>query len=110
MNMDELKKVISLWNNYFAILHVNEYEFDKYLKIVNKLRNNNLDFIKNNEKKHLLELLEILSETIYNYKNFVEKYDDSYKRTEENYEDELNYCSRVINYLENEIINDSENV
>ena len=34
----EIKEFITIWNSYFNILPINDYEFDKYVNIINKLR------------------------------------------------------------------------
>ncbi len=102
-----LKKFISIWNSYNIYLPINEFEFDKYLKIINKLRNNNENFDKIEEKMDFIELVEIMADTIYTICDCADKYEiDYYQRTKTYDETELNYCSSILDYLENKIFND----
>ena len=107
----EMKEFITIWNNYFSILPINDYEYDKYVNIIIKLRKESeLEF---KEKKIFIELLEIMGNTIYTINNCADKYESKYgttyyEQTKIYEEQELNYCSRLMNYLE-EIIRHSEN-
>ncbi len=110
MNVEELKKFVTLWHDYFALLPMNDYEFDQYLKIINKLRNNDMKFNDAKENKNFIILIEIMAQSIYNYKKYDDKYDDEYYHQTKLYDDdELNYCSRILNYLEDYTISELEN-
>jgi hypothetical protein len=92
----DLKEFENIWNVYYQLLPINEYEFDIYVKIVNNIRKNEFDFVK--DKFCFIELLEIMSFTLYNYKendNDFEVYDD-----EKEYSDkDLNCCYRLKKYF-----------
>jgi hypothetical protein len=104
----EMKPFIALWDSYVSCLPINDYECDKYSKIINKLRNNEIDFSKT-EKLNFIELVEIMADIIYNNTNGIDKYPDDYYSSTKIYDEpELNYCSNLLNYLENKIISDSE--
>jgi hypothetical protein len=92
---EEFNDFAIIWRRYYQLLPINEYEFDIYLKIINKIRNNDLDLTK--DKFCFMELLEIMSITIYNYKenDDEEEYDE-----EKIYDDEeLNCCYQIKKYL-----------
>jgi hypothetical protein len=93
---DDLNDFVIIWRCYYQLLPINIYEFDIYLKIINKIRNNDLDLTQ--DKFSFMELLEIMSLTLYNYKendNDEDVYDD-----EKEYSDkELNCCYKIKKFL-----------
>lgn len=82
-----------IWLDYNNILPVQSCEFDIYLKIINKIRKK--DDI-SDCKKDLIELIDLLILTIYNYK---------YKDDENIFDDEINCCYLI----KNKYLNDFEN-
>ena len=80
-----------IWNDYYNILPIECYEYDKYIKIINKIRNNDIDLSKC--KTDFIDLLEIMSLTIYNSK-YYEKVFYEYYDENNNYENdnELHCC------------------
>lgn len=100
MNSD-LKEFELIWKHYYNLLPVNDYEYNLYTKIIYKIRTNNvllnkfatpLEFTPN-EKKHLIDLLGVMSNTIYSYKK---------ENEEEKMDIELDCCNRIKQYLMNE--------
>jgi hypothetical protein len=92
-----LKLFDQIWLNYFYKLPVNEYEYEKYINIIHKIRKNQTDF--SEEKTVFIDLIETISLTIYKrkYKNITHKdYDEN-----NNYENdkELNCCYKIKSYL-----------
>ena len=58
----QLKQFEKIWNMYSAIIDMNDYEFDKYIKIIHKIRQNDFDFSKC--KDDFIELINIAYITI----------------------------------------------
>ena len=103
-----IEEFIGVWNNNFNMLPIQEYEYDKFVNVINKLRNKSILDIP--EKKIFIELIEIIAETIYTINNCADKYETTYyQRTKIYDEPELNCCSNLLNYLESEISCDFEN-
>lgn len=102
----EIKEFITIWDNYYNILPINVYEYDKYVNIIIKLRKEcELEF---KEKKIFIGLIEIMGDAIYIINNCADKYESNYgtsyyQQTKIYEEQELNCCSRLVNYLEEEI-------
>jgi hypothetical protein len=97
MNTEELnalKGFVTLWDSYCCRLHVNDIDFASYLKIINKLRNDDMVFSEIKEKQIFIVLIEIMSETIYNEETDLEK---------------INYCSNILNLLEEYAMREEEN-
>ena len=92
--MKEMKEFITIWDNYYCVLPINDYEYDKYVKIIIKLRKESELELK--EIKIFIELIEILTDTITNY---ADESNDGTQQTKI-YEQELNCCSRLILLLE----------
>ena len=74
-----------IWNDYYNILPIECYEYDKYIKIINKIRNNDIDLSKC--KTEFIYLLEIMclhlhlkqqEQTAYN--RYVVIYDLAYRK------------------------------
>jgi hypothetical protein len=111
MSAPLLKKAIPLWNNYHSWLPIYEDEFDKYIHIIIKLRNDDLDFSMK-ESQDFAKLVEMLAETIYVTTNCADKEDnddDCYYRTTKTYEEpELNDCTCILNYLLQSIVDQME--
>lgn len=84
MNRD-LKEFESIWRYYYNLLPINNYEFDLYMRIMNKIRTNNVNF-SSNEKTSFIDLLRVMSHTIYNYKK---------ENEEEKMDRELDCCYRI---------------
>ena len=109
---ESIKEFITIWNDYNNMLSIQPYEFDKFLNLINKLKNTSVLDIK--EKKIFIELIEIMADTIYTINNCVDKYETKYETTYYQQtkiydEPELNCCSNLLNYLESEISWDLEN-
>lgn len=97
------KEFINIWNKYYTMIHVNEYDFRKYTIIIDKLRKE-IELKTIDDKKTFIELIETMAYTIYTVENFAYKYGLSYyKQTKIYDEPELNYCSKLIFILENAI-------
>ncbi len=106
--MNELKPIIALWDNYYNVINLGGCDIDSHSKTICKLQNGDFNFKEIKEKYKLVQLIEIIAVTIYNKKNYVDKYN-----TNKIYNDEeLNYCSRIINCFCKEIFEDEyeENV
>ena len=103
----EMKEFITIWDNYYNILPINDYEFDKYVNIIIKLRKEcELEF---KEKQIFIELIEIMGDAIYTINNCADKYESKYgttyyQPTKIYEEQELNCCSLLIIYVEEEIM------
>lgn len=101
-----IEEFIIIWNNYNNVISIQPNEFDKFIKIINKLRQKSKLEIQ--EKYIFIELIEIMADTIYN--DYVNKYDSTYYQQTKKYEEpELNCCSELLNYLETEVCRDLEN-
>jgi predicted choloylglycine hydrolase len=83
----EIKKIVSIWNNYFAILPLEPYEYEKNGEIINKIKNDSINLSEIKDLNELIELVKIIQETVYN--NCTDKEDEI----------ELNYCSKILDYL-----------
>lgn len=107
-----LEEFIILWNNYNDMLSIHANDFDKFIIIINKLKQKSKLEIK--EKQTLIELIELMADTIYTNNNCAYKYKSihgttHYQQTKKYEEHELNCCSNLINYLESELCWDFEN-
>lgn len=102
-----IEDFINIWNNNYIMLPIQDYEFGKFVKIINKLRKkSNFDIP---EKKIFIELIEIMAETIYTINNCADKYETTYYQQTKIYDEpELNCCSNLLHYLETELSYDSE--
>ena len=103
---------INIWNNNCNMLSIQEYEFDKFIKIINKLKKKVKLEIQ--EKQTFIKLIELMAETIYKINNCGDKYESKYgttyyQQSKEYEEPELNCCSNLLNNLESEIYWDLEN-
>lgn len=103
----DITKLITLLNNYYSVLPINELK--NHTTIINELRLKNLD-VNKIKKTELLQLVEVIADTIYTEKKCVDKYHiDYYQQTKIYDEPELNYCSDFMTYLQHEIEWDNEN-
>lgn len=96
--LQHLKEFDEIWINYCNILPVQANEFDFYVKVIIKIRNDDINF-SYEDKKIFLELIELISECIYRYR----KYNDKFNKEEyakENIETELKCCNVIKKYLE----------
>lgn len=113
----EIKEFIIIWNKYYNVLPINVFEFDKYVKIINKLRNRCVLEFKNKityielidiiDITIFRELIEVMADAIYTVENCSDKYSNIYEmnyyqQTKIYDELELNCCSHLLNYLEQE--------
>jgi ribosomal protein S15P/S13E len=96
-----------IWYDYYCQLPVTEYELDIGCKIITKIKENNYDFVKdNNTKKTLIGIISDLMRMLYYYKRKDDEYEDI---DEDNYEiynkNPLNKnsfaCYQIMLYLEN---------
>ena len=89
-NVPDLKEFDIIWRNYACMLPINEYDFDNYMKIINKIRYYGYDFccIQQKEKKLFLDLIDCISITIHN----------NYEYDKKN--DELIFCNKIKIYLQ----------
>ncbi len=97
MNSEELqalKGFVTLWDSYCTRLPVNDIDFASYLKIINKLRNDDMVFSEIKEKQIFIVLIEIMSETIYNEETDLEN---------------KKYCSGILKLLEEYAMREEEN-
>lgn len=102
-----IEEFIDIWNDNYKMLSIQPYKFEKFVNVVNKLKNKNVLDIQ--EKKIFIELIEIMAETIYAI-NCVNKYGTTYYQQTKIYDEpELNCCSNLLNNLESEICYDLEN-
>jgi hypothetical protein len=107
-----IEEFIIIWNNNSNMLSIQANDFDKFIIIINKLRQKNKLEIQ--EKKIFIELIELMADTIYTINNCADKYESKYgttyyQQTKKYEEPELNCCSNLINYLESELCWDLEN-
>lgn len=107
-----IDEFLIIWDNNLNMLSVQPNDFDKFMTIINKLRQKIELEIK--EKQIFIELLEIMADTIYVINNCADKYESKYgttyyQQTKEYEEPELNYCSNLLNYLESELDRNLEN-
>lgn len=93
----DLKLFEKIWLDYHNILPVNIIKYDKYYRIINKIRKNDFDF--SICKNDFIDLIEIISFIIYNY-NYTDEYDKDYDENN-NYENdkELNCCYNIKTYI-----------
>lgn len=103
-----IEEILIIWNNYNNMLSIQANDFDKFIIIINKLRQKSkLEF---QEKNIFIELIELMADTIYTINNCADKYGTTYYQQTKKYEEpELNCCSNLINYLESELYWDLEN-
>lgn len=107
-----IEEFIIIWNNNSNMLSIQANDFDKFIIIINKLRQKNKLEIQG--KKIFIELIELMADTIYTINNCADKYESKYgttyyQQTKKYEEPELNCCSNLINYLESELCWDLEN-
>lgn len=91
-----LESFESIWNKYYSILPCDSYYFNIYLRIMNKIRDNELDF--SGYKISFNKLLEDMSITIYNYK-YKDQPGDYDEKCEYVNDNELNCCYILKKYL-----------
>jgi len=85
-----------IWIKYMDVLPIMPYEFFIYIEIVNKIRNNDFNFIGEN-KKIFIKLLELILDVIYRYKNYDNTDEEIIK-----YDKDFACCFRIIERLKNE--------
>ena len=107
-----IEEFINIWINNCNMTSIQPPEFDKFIKIIDKLRKKSKLEIE--EKKTFIELIELMANTIYTINNFSNKYESKYRtnyyQQSKKYEEpELNCCSNLLNNLESEIYWDLEN-
>ena len=103
-----IEEFITIWNTYCHLLSV---QSDKFVLIIHKLKQNST--LETQEKKILIELIELMADTIYTIKNCVDKYESKhganyYRQTKKYDEPELNCCSNLLNSLESDLFWDRE--
>jgi hypothetical protein len=59
----QLKQFEKIWNMYSAIMDMNDYEFNKYIKIIHKIRQNDFDFSKC--KDDFIELIKLVDKSTW---------------------------------------------
>jgi len=102
-NTELIEEFINIWiNNYNMISNIQPYDFNKFIKIIDKLRKKSKLEIE--EKITFIELIELMADTIYTINNCADKYGTTYYQQTKKYEEsELNCCSNLLNYLESEL-------
>ena len=87
---------IQIWNDYSGMLP-NWYEVDVGCKIITKIKQNNYDFVKDNETK------EILIRIIYDISrlHYYNKYKDNYDFNKDGEEDEDKFEDDYEDYFKN---------
>jgi hypothetical protein len=91
----DMKYFERIWINYMDILPIMPYEFFIYIEIINKIRENDFNFIGEN-KKIFIKLLELILDVIYRYKNYNDTDEEISK-----YDLEFACCFRIIQRLKN---------
>jgi hypothetical protein len=107
-----ITEFINIWRDNCNMLSIQPYEFEKFVNIINKLRN--ASRLEIQDKNTFIELIELMAETIYTINNCADKYEPKYgttyyQQTKIYDEPELNCCSNLLNNLETEICYDLEN-
>ena len=107
-----IKEFIIIWDNYNNMISIQENDFNKFIIIINKLRQKSKLVIQ--EKIIFIKLIELMADTIYEINNCSDKYESKYgttyyQQTKKYEEPELNCCSDILNYIESEIYWDLEN-
>ncbi len=90
----DLKSFQMIWRKYYNLLPVNFYEFDIYAKLVNKIKTNDFDLVR--DKLVFQELLNYMTVAIHNYKDLSE---EEYDETKVYDDEELMCCQRLKSYL-----------
>lgn len=87
---------------------MNPIDFDKYIQIINKLCNYDIVF-GITEKIIFCELVEIIADTIWTVEKYTDKYPRKYYQQTKKYDQvDLDCCSSILDFLQNEIIRDNE--
>lgn len=90
----DLRELQMIWRNYYNLLPVNYYEFDIYAKLINTIKTNDTDFVR--DKMVWLEFLECMALAIYNYKDFS---DDVYDEDKIYDDADIDCCNRIKKYV-----------
>lgn len=107
----QFKLFENIWMNYFTLLPMKAYEYDGFLNIIEKIKQNEYDFLQ--DKVNFIDLTLIMSHVIYHHKytneqytnnNYNEQYDDTnYEQYDVNnnyeHDKELNCCYIIREYL-----------
>lgn len=106
-----IEEFLIIWNTYFNLISIQPNDFDKFIIIINKLRQKSKLEIQ--EKKIFIELIELMADTIYTINNCADKYESKYgttyyQQTKKYEEPELNCCSNILNNLEADLDRDME--
>jgi len=97
-----IEEFINIWNKNWNMISIQCCEFDKFIKIIDKLKKKSKLEIQ--EEKIFIELIELMAYTIYGINNCEDKYENSDYQQSKNYEEpELNCCSNLLNYLKSEM-------
>ena len=86
-----------IWNNYNNIVPCNESELYNYMKIITKIRSNDFNFVE--DKNVFINLIQIMSITIYNSKKMNEIFNEQFNENKEYSDVELNCCYYLKKYL-----------
>ena len=82
------------WMRYYNILNFEQYEFNKFIKIIIKIKNSDFDF-NESDIKDFNEFLKNISDYIYKYKDYTGQCEDKILYNEE----DLICCHRIKNHL-----------
>lgn len=83
-----------IWNNYNISIPYNDYEFDMYMKIIRKIRQNDYDFI--DCKNTFIELLDETALTIYYIKySDLDTSEEEFNPENFNHDLEINCCNNI---------------
>ena len=110
MNMDydlslDITQFITIWNMDYDLIDESR---ERYMDFMLKLKGEPEITLELKDKILLLEVVDELAYNIYMQNYYADKYEDIhgttyYQSTKIYDEPELNCCSRIINYLENDI-------
>jgi hypothetical protein len=99
----ETKDFVAIWDDYRSMLPDDSHIYEG---IIIKLKNNDTNF-NIEEKSHFHELVELIADAIYTVKistNIHCTVGTHYRQTQIYDEPQLDYCSNLLDYLDNEII------
>jgi hypothetical protein len=82
----QIIKFVEFWNRYHLLMNLEEYKYNEYIKIIDKITNNDFNF--DNDINKFTNLVNDMYIFIYNY-----------HKIKDNIETELQCCQQVKEYL-----------